>query len=121
MTEDENIEAVNAVGRGNYRLPTLTIDCERYDKYLDESNLSDAEKHEILKNLWSMVVSFVDLGIGVHPLQQVTDNICEQQVEIAKFIAANADPVIPLADTTTPKFNASADRQSSPSQERISE
>lgn len=109
MTEDKKSRTNNA---GNYTPPTLIFDCERYDKYLDESDLSDAEKCEILSNLWSMVVSFVYLGIGVHPLQQVTDNTCEQQAEIAKFIAANADPVIPLADTTTPKFNASADQQS---------
>ena len=92
--------------------PTLTIDWELYGKYLDKCDASDAEKQEFLEILWSIAVSFVELGFGVHPLQQVMENTCEQQVEIAKFIAANADPVIPLADTTTPKFNASADRQS---------
>jgi len=121
MTEDNRSRVNLDVGKAS--LPTLTIDWELYDKYLDESNLSDTEKREILENLWSMVVSFVYLGIGVHPLQQVTDNACEQQVEIAKFIAAEPDPVIPLADTATPKFNASADRQSGLSknlaQERI--
>jgi len=114
MTEDNECKKN---GVGNYTPPTLTIDWELYGKHLDESDLSDAEKREFLETLWSIVVSFVDLGIGVHPLQQVTDNICEQQVEIAKFIAANADPVLPLADTTTPKFNASADRQTGPSHE----
>jgi len=113
MTED-NKSKKNGVGKASS--PTLTIDWELYGKYLDESDLSDAEKHEFLETLWSIVVSFVDLGFGVHPLQQVTDNICVQQVEIGKFIAANADPVIPLADTTTPKFNASSDRQSGQSQ-----
>ena len=104
-------------GAGKASPPTLMIDCERYDKYLDESDLSDAEKREFLEAFWSMVVSFVDLGIGVHPLQQVTDNTCEQQAEIAKFIAAEFGSVVGSTDTTTPKFNASADRQSSPSQE----
>lgn len=121
MTEDKNIEAKNAVGLGNYTPPTLIFDCKRYDKYLDESDLSDAEKREVLYNLWSMVVSFVYLGIGAHPLQQVTDNACEQQAEIAKFIAANADPVVTSRETTTPKFNASADRQSGQTQDRSPE
>jgi hypothetical protein len=99
-------------GAGSVSPPTLTIDWELYGKYLDESDLSDAEKCEFLETLWSIVVNFVDLGFGVHPLQQVTDNACAQQAEIAKFISAESYPVIPLADTTTPKFNASADRQS---------
>ncbi len=105
-------------GAGNIGPPTLTIDWELYGKHLDESDLSDAKKREFLETLWSIVVSFVDLGFGVHPLQQVTDNACAQQAEISKFIAAESNSVIPLADTTTPKFNASADRQSGPSQER---
>ena len=113
MTED-NKSRENCAGKASP--PTLTIDWELYGKYLDESDLSDAEKREFLETLWSIVVSFVDLGFGVHPLQQVTENICEQQVEIAKFIAADSDPVINSTDTTTPKFNASADRQSCKSQ-----
>ncbi|MCF6277208.1 MAG: hypothetical protein L3J16_00445 [Anaerolineales bacterium] len=103
-------------GAGKACPPTLTIDWELYGKYLDESDLSDTEKRQFLKTLWSIVVSFVDLGFGVHPLQQVTDNACAQQAEIAKFITDESGPVVSLPDTTTPKFNASADRQSGPSQ-----
>ena len=108
MTEDNKSKKNSAGGASP---PTLTIDWELYGKYLDASDLSDAEKREFLETLWSIVVSFVELGFGVHPLQQVTDNACAQQAEIAKFVAAESAPVIPLADTTTPKFNASADRQ----------
>lgn len=109
MTED-NKSRTN--GAGKFSPPTLTIDWELYGKYLDESDMSDAEKREFLETLWSIVVSFVDLGFGVHPLQQVTNNICVQQSEIARFIAAESGSVVSLPDTTTPKFNASADRQS---------
>ncbi len=109
MTED-NMSRANSAGKASP--PTLTIDWELYGKYLDESDLSDAEKREFLEILWSIAVSFVDLGLGLHPLQQVVDNACAQQAEIAKFIAAESAPVVSSADTTTPKFNASADRQS---------
>lgn len=118
MTEDSKNKTN---GADNVGPPTLTIDWELYGKHLDESDLSDAEKREFLETLWSIVVSFVDLGFGVHPLQQVTDNTCAQQAEIANFIAAESDPVIPLADTTTPKFNASADRQSGQTEDRSPE
>ncbi|MCF6272995.1 MAG: hypothetical protein L3J37_07365 [Rhodobacteraceae bacterium] len=99
-------------GAGKISPPTLTIDWELYGKHLDESDLSNAEKRAFLETIWSIVVSFVDLGFGVHPLQQVTDNACEQQVEITKFITTDSDPVVVSTDITTPKFNASADRQS---------
>ncbi|MEP3847440.1 MAG: hypothetical protein ABJM43_19010 [Paracoccaceae bacterium] len=51
--------------------PTMKVDVERYQAYLDGSNLSEVEKAEFLQALWQIIVSFVDLGFGVHPLQEV--------------------------------------------------
>lgn len=51
--------------------PVLTVDVEKYQAYLDESGLSDEQKEEFLRALWSIMVSFVELGFGVHPLQEV--------------------------------------------------
>lgn len=51
--------------------PRLSVDVERYQAYLDGSNMSQAEKEEFLQALWQIIVSFVDLGFGVHPLQEV--------------------------------------------------
>lgn len=98
--------------------PTLTIDWETYGKYLDESDLSDAEKREFLETIWAIVVSAVDLGFGVHPVQQAAGDICEQQVEIGKFIAAQSVSVLASPKNSKKTFNTSADRQSGPSQER---
>ncbi len=78
--------------------PTLTIDCERYDQYLDDSDLTDAEKRQFLETLWSIIVSFVDLGFGVHPVQQACANSCEQSAEIRAFITAECAPVVDSAD-----------------------
>lgn len=96
--------------------PTLTIDWERYGKYLDESDLSDAEKREFLQTIWAIVVSAVDLGFGVHPVQQAAGDICEQQAEIAKFIATQSVSVLASPENSKTTFNASADRQSDPLQ-----
>lgn len=101
--------------------PTLTIDWETYSKYLDESDLSDGEKREFLETIWAIVVSAVDLGFGVHPVQQAAGNICEQQAEIAKFIAGQSVSVLASTKNSKKTFNASADRQSGPSQERSPE
>ena len=48
---------------------TLSIDWEVYAQYLDESDLSEAQKRELVEALWSIVVNFVDLGFGIAPTQ----------------------------------------------------
>lgn len=48
----------------------LTVDVEKYQSWLDSSEMSQAQKEEFLQALWSIVVSFVELGYGVHPLQE---------------------------------------------------
>lgn len=51
--------------------PILTVDVERYQALLDAPGLSDEQKEEFLQALWSIIVSFVELGFGVHPLQEI--------------------------------------------------
>lgn len=51
--------------------PILTVDVEKYQSWLDGSDLSQEQKEEFLQALWSIVVSFVELGFGVHPLQEI--------------------------------------------------
>jgi hypothetical protein len=50
--------------------PTLTLDVELYQHYLDGSDLTNAEKAELLETFWSIICEFVRLGFGVHPVQQ---------------------------------------------------
>lgn len=50
--------------------PTLTIDWDAYLPFFEDEDISEEEKHELIEALWSIVVSFVDLGFGVHPVQQ---------------------------------------------------
>ena len=61
----EILEAFSASAR-----PTLSIDVARYQEYLDGSDLTPEQKEEFLKAVWSIVVTFVELGYGVHPLQE---------------------------------------------------
>lgn len=51
--------------------PVVTVDVEKYQSWLDESDFSDEQKEEFLQSLWSIVVSFVEHGFGVHPLQEI--------------------------------------------------
>lgn len=50
--------------------PVLTIDYEKYAHFLEDSDLTEDQKQEFLQTLWNIIVEFVSLGWGVHPLQQ---------------------------------------------------
>ena len=56
--------------------PTLTIDYELYEHFLDDCDLSDEEKKNIIEALWIIITSFASLGFGVHPPQQILENEC---------------------------------------------
>ncbi|MCV9960289.1 hypothetical protein OIU34_00100 [Pararhizobium sp. BT-229] len=51
--------------------PFVTLDVARYQALFDDSDLSPAQKEEFAQSLWSIVITFVELGFGVHPLQGV--------------------------------------------------
>lgn len=65
-------EAVPALGiTVNTAARSMTVDALAYQHLLDESGLSEAEKRELIETLWSVILGFVELGFGVHPLQQL--------------------------------------------------
>lgn len=66
------LEAFSATTR-----PTLSIDVARYQEYLDGSDLTPEQKEEFLRAMWSIIVTFVELGYGVHPLQEACGKDCE--------------------------------------------
>ena len=50
--------------------PTLTIDVAYYQNLLDDTDLTDEQKKEVIETLWSIVCEFVMIGFNVHPVQQ---------------------------------------------------
>ena len=57
--------------------PVITVDYEKYEHFLEDADLSEDQKREFLQALWQIIVGFVDLGFGVHPVQQA-ENACGQ-------------------------------------------
>lgn len=51
--------------------PSLSVDVEKYQAYLDGSEMNDSEKEEFLQALWQIILGFVEFGFGVHPVQEV--------------------------------------------------
>lgn len=50
---------------------TLTIDVAKYQEYLDGADMTQEQKEDYLRAVWTVVMAFVELGFGVHPLQEV--------------------------------------------------
>lgn len=54
-------------------------DLREYLAFLDDTNLSEAQKIELLQTLWSMMSAFVDLAFGMDPVQQALTSIAATQ------------------------------------------
>jgi hypothetical protein len=73
--------------------PTLTVDVEKYQAFLDGADMTETQKEEFLQSLWSIIVSFVDLGFGVQPLQEVCgeDADCDSKTAKSEFDVVSCD------------------------------
>jgi len=118
VIEDTKTRPNKATSQKTTELPTLTIDWEFYGEYLEDSDMSDAEKRELIEALWFMVVSFVDLGFGVHPAQLVTRNCCEQDQRNGVLVIPKSGSVVNCLKTTKADFKASAHRCPGPTRTR---
>jgi hypothetical protein len=96
--------AVSKEGAG-FR-PALTLDVALYQAWLDGAELSDAEREAFLESLWSIMVAFVDLGFGVHPMQQAAPAICGQICEFDDD--ANPDVLSSLNKSVPTQFTSAA-------------
>lgn len=93
---------MNAKGTTNSPTrPTLSIDWDFYGRYLAQSDATDAEKRALLETLWVIVVAFVDLGLGIHPLQ----NPCGKDADWAVNLPFEIADMIELEDRTNQLSN----------------
>ena len=54
-------------------------DLREYLAHLDDTNLSEAQKIELLQTLWPIMSAFVDLAFGTDPVQQALPSITAGQ------------------------------------------
>lgn len=64
--------------------PILRVDVEKYQAFLDDTDLSETQKEQLIEALWSIIVSFVELGFGVHPVQEACGQLPETETERGK-------------------------------------
>ena len=100
--EDSAMEDGHSIGGGTlssqfgkavaaHPRPSVEIDTAKYQKYLDDPSLSEAQREEVLRALWSIMTIFVDLGWGVHPAQQVLEPEDEGQAALVLDEGAKID------------------------------
>jgi len=65
----------------NKPLSNLTLDVERYDAYLANSDLTEEQKQAFLETLWNIVVSFVDMGFGMDATQAACGQLLQTAFE----------------------------------------
>lgn len=84
---------------------TLQVDIEKYQAWLDDPDLSEENKDQIIRALWQIIMCFVDLGFGVAPLQEA----CGQVSEGEGFCGtAKQDVVKSKSHTLSENFNLTA-------------
>jgi|GEM_PF-3409430 len=62
--------AVSASNEVQSNTKCVEFDYDKYAKFLNDADLSDAEKLEHCRAVWNIMSEFVKLGYGVHPIQQ---------------------------------------------------
>ena len=87
MKEDFNKPKDNASfdNGTTHAKPTVTVDVEKYQAFLDGADMTEEEKEEFLQALWSIIVSFVELGFGVHPVQAAGEQATEFESNGMKY------------------------------------
>jgi len=45
--------------------PTLTVDWTVYASFLEDTDMTDDQKRELIETVWTLVVSFIDMGFDV--------------------------------------------------------
>ncbi len=91
--------------------PSVGIDIEKYQAWLDDPDLTDTQKKQIIEALWSIMVAFVDLGFGVHPLQAAQgQEVCGQLSEALDPRGdEDSNEASPAHQTLSAEFNAASD------------
>ncbi|MEM6423022.1 MAG: hypothetical protein AAF698_10555, partial [Pseudomonadota bacterium] len=81
----------------------IEIDWDLCARMLDEGDLTEAEKRQMLEALWSIIVMLVDLGFGVHPVEQACGQPCEWA---APRLAPPTEPMVKSEENQTPNNKA---------------
>ena len=89
--------------------PKLAIqfDAREFAHFLADVDATEAQKLEYIETLWTIVLQFIDMGFGIHPLQQA----CGQFDEAALLCGV---PDSDALDSSHPEFCKEFERAGCP-------
>lgn len=68
MTQNKSKDIKTELHQSNKK-PALLVDVDFYDAIIKDPEVSTARKRELIEVITSIVVNFIDIGFGVHPVQ----------------------------------------------------
>lgn len=83
----------------------LEIGLEHYQGYLNDPSLTPDQKAEIIGALWTIISAFVELGFGVHPVQQACG---KHETELDQMGNSESTGMEPKIDTQQQETDAPA-------------
>lgn len=84
--------AMKRLTRSSTTRPVVEFDYTRYAEMLEETEMADDDKRALIEALWSVITGFVEMGFGVHPVQQAMEESAYSSVSCGKLsINAGAD------------------------------
>lgn len=73
-------------------IPSLSVDWGFYAAMLEDSDMPLDQQKELVETLWSIVVTFVDLGFDLHPVQQICgegdDPLSDERPDLLSLLQA---------------------------------
>lgn len=81
-----------------------TLDINKYRKYVDDYDLTEEQKVELLQTVWSIMESFVDRAFGLHPVQQCQKDCSEKDLQSPAEIVESGKYTSVVRNGSAPKF-----------------
>lgn len=72
---------------------TIEFDVDEFRHHVEELELSEEQERELLTALWNIIVQFVDLGFGVHPVQRARAT-CGKDQKTRRNATLCSDPAV---------------------------
>lgn len=71
--------------------PSVHFNWEDWREYLDDSDIPDDQKRELIETLWAIFTGFVDLGFGLNPTQQICGEVIDLKAVLESAVLRSDD------------------------------
>lgn len=92
--------------------PSLTIDWEAYLPFLENEDIPEDQKRALIQNLWGIMTAFVDLGFGVHPVNQTCGKDAASLNDALADMLSCEEPNTTNPDAAVSQFGKAAGKES---------